>query len=84
MRYGGLNPGAFYLCATPLALFFFILYFDTGSHEVAEGLTREREREREREITRARMHAEVGREPGFYTVSFTHSCVVCVLTLWSI
>ena len=35
----GLNPGAFYLRATPLALFF-ILYFETGSHEVAEGLTK--------------------------------------------
>ena len=29
---------------------FFILYFETGSHEVVEGLTKEREREREREI----------------------------------
>ena len=28
---------------------FFILYFKTGSHEVAEGLTKERERERGRE-----------------------------------
>ena len=37
LRYRGLNPGAFYLRATPLALFF-ILYFETGSHEVAEGL----------------------------------------------
>ena len=35
----GLNPGAFYLRATPPALFF-ILYFETGSHEVAEGLTK--------------------------------------------
>ena len=44
-RYWGLNPGAFYLHATPLALFF-ILYFETGSHEVAEAsLSRERERE---------------------------------------
>ena len=47
LRYRGLNPGAFYLRATPLALFF-ILYFETGSHEVAEGLTKERERDRER------------------------------------
>ena len=37
--YRGLNPGAFYLRATPPALFF-ILYFETGSHEVAEGLTK--------------------------------------------
>ena len=29
--YWGLNPGAFYLQATPPALFF-ILYFETGSH----------------------------------------------------
>ena len=55
LRYRGLNAGAFYLHATPPALFF-ILYFETGSHEVAEGLTRERERERER--------TEAGREPG--------------------
>ena len=31
---------------------FFILYFETGSHEVAEGLTKERERERETETER--------------------------------
>ena len=31
IQYWGLNPGAFYLRATPLALFF-ILYFETGSH----------------------------------------------------
>ena len=37
--YQGLNPGAFYLRATPPALFF-ILYFETGSLEVAEGLTK--------------------------------------------
>ena len=53
LRYQGLNAGAFYLCATPLALFF-VLYFETGSHEVAEGLTKERERERERERGRER------------------------------
>ena len=51
-----MNPGAFCLRATPPALFF-ILYFETGSHEVAEGLTKERERERERE------RAEAGHEP---------------------
>ena len=49
LRYPGLNPGAFYLRATPPALFF-ILYFETRSHEVVEAsLRRERERERERE-----------------------------------
>ena len=48
-----LNPGAFYLCATPPAIFF-ILYFETGSHEVAEGLTKEREREGERGRERER------------------------------
>ena len=37
--YWGLNPGAFYLRATPLALFF-IPYFQTGSYEVAESLTK--------------------------------------------
>ena len=37
----------------------FILYFETRSHEVAEGLTKERERERERESERA----EAGRNP---------------------
>ena len=68
-----MNPGAFYLRAMPPALFF-ILYFETRSHEVAEGLTKWRERERERETGRererksahARTHAqaEVGREPG--------------------
>ena len=52
-----MNAGAFYLCVTPPVLFL-ILYFETGSHEVVEGLTKERERERERE------RAEVGREPG--------------------
>ena len=54
-----MNAGAFYLRATPPALFF-ILYFETGSHEVAEGLTKwgggETGRERER--------AEAGHEPG--------------------
>ena len=35
----GLNPGAFYLRSIPPALFF-ILYFETGSHEAAEGLTK--------------------------------------------
>ena len=39
LRYRGLNAGAFYLRATPPALYF-ILYFETGSHEVAEGLTK--------------------------------------------
>ena len=39
LRYRGLNPGASYLCATPLALFF-ILYFETWSHKVVEGLTK--------------------------------------------
>ena len=34
--------------------YFFILYFETGSHEVAEGLTKERERDRERERERER------------------------------
>ena len=34
----------------PRPYFFFILYFETGSHEVAEGLTKGREREREREL----------------------------------
>ena len=29
--------------------FFFILYFETGSHEVVEGLAEESERDRERE-----------------------------------
>ena len=61
----------FYLRATPPALFF-ILYFETGSHEVAEGLTKERERERKRERERERERnrereserAEAGREPG--------------------
>ena len=52
-QYEGLNPGAFYLQAVPPALFF-ILYFETGSHKVAEGLTKERERERERETGRER------------------------------
>ena len=42
---------AFYLCATPPALFF-ILYFETGSHEVVEGLTKQRERERQGERER--------------------------------
>ena len=41
----------------PPALFF-MLYFETGSHKVAEGLTKERERERDR------ARAEAGREPG--------------------
>ena len=45
MWHWGLNTGAFYLRAMRPALFF-ILYFETGSHEVAEGLTKERERER--------------------------------------
>ena len=55
LRYRGLNPEAFYLCATPPALIF-ILYFETGSHEVVEGLTKQREREtgREREQDRER------------------------------
>ena len=39
---------AFYLRATPPVLFF-MLYFETGSHEVAEGLTKERERDTRRE-----------------------------------
>ena len=63
----GLSPEAFYLRAMPPALFF-NLYFETGSHEVAEGLTKERERERERqgerERERERERAEAGREPG--------------------
>ena len=54
LRYRGLNPGVFYLRATPPALFVFILYFETGSHEVAEGLRRERDRERQRETERDR------------------------------
>ena len=60
-----MNAGAFYLRATPPALFF-ILYFETGSHEVVEGLTKEGEREREtaRERERERLRAEAGREPG--------------------
>ena len=58
-----MNAGAFYLRATPPALFF-ILYFETGSHEVAEGLTKERERERERQGERESERAEAGREPG--------------------
>ena len=58
VRYRGLNAGAFYLRATPPALFPFMLYFETGSHKVAEGLTKERERETGRE------RAEAGREPG--------------------
>ena len=37
--YRGLNPGAFYLRAVPPALFF-ILYFETTSHEVTEDLTK--------------------------------------------
>ena len=48
LRYRGLNAEAFYLRATPLALFF-MLYFETRSHEVVEGLTKEREKKRERE-----------------------------------
>ena len=48
-----MNTGAFYLRATPPALFF-ILYFETGSHEVAEGLTKKRETERDRERDRER------------------------------
>ena len=51
LRYRGLNTGVFYLHATPPALFF-ILYFETGSHEVVQGLTRQRERDRERERER--------------------------------
>ena len=43
---------------------FFMLYFETGSHEVAEGLTKERERERQGERERDRERAEAGREPG--------------------
>ena len=43
--------------------YFFILYFETGSHEVAEGLTKGRERERDRERERERERAEAGREP---------------------
>ena len=39
LRYRGLNAGAFYLRATPPALLF-ILDFETGSYEVAEGLTK--------------------------------------------
>ena len=39
LQYWGLNAGAFYLRTMPPALFF-ILYFETGSHEVAEGLTK--------------------------------------------
>ena len=64
--YQGLNPGAFYIQTTPPTLFF-ILYFETGSHEVAEGLTKEREKEtgREREKERERERAEAGREPEF-------------------
>ena len=48
LRYLGLNAGAFYLRAMPPALVF-ILYFENGSHEVVEGLTKERERETETE-----------------------------------
>ena len=58
-----MNPGAVYLQATPPALFF-ILYFETGSHEVAKGLTKERERERQGEREKERERAEAGREPG--------------------
>ena len=46
LRYRGLNAGAFYLRATPPALFF-ILYFEARSHEVAEGLIKEGENERQ-------------------------------------
>ena len=55
----GLNPEAFYLHATAPALFF-ILYFETRSHKVAEGLTKERERERERETERDRERERQG------------------------
>ena len=60
-----MNSWAFYLRATPPAPFF-ILYFETGSHKVVEGLTKERERERERERDRERERErdEAGREPG--------------------
>ena len=58
-----MNAGAFYLRATPPALFF-ILYFETGSHKVAEGLTKEGERDRDRERHTDRERAEAGREPG--------------------
>ena len=54
----GLNPGVFYFQATPPALFF-MLYFETGSHEVVEGLTKERERETDRQTDR---QGETGRE----------------------
>ena len=43
----------------PPALFF-ILYFETGSHEVVEGLTKERERERASELKRAEAGCELG------------------------
>ena len=58
-----MNAEAFYLRATPPVLFF-MLYFETGSHEVAEGLTKERERDTERDRDRDRARAEAGREPG--------------------
>ena len=57
-----MKAGAVYLRATPPDLFF-ILYFETGSHEVAEGLTKERKRERERDRERESERAEAGREP---------------------
>ena len=51
-----MNAGAFYLHATPPALFF-MLYFETGLTKLRRAsLWRERERERER--------AEAGREHG--------------------
>ena len=52
--------------ARPQALFF-ILYFETGYHEVAEGLTKEKERERQgwdTERERERERPEAGHEPG--------------------
>ena len=49
----GIEPrGVLPLCYTPGPIF--ILYFETGSHQVAEGLTKERERKRQGERERER------------------------------
>ena len=52
------------MCHHTRLLLFFILYFETGSHEVAEGLTKETETETETETGRERERAEAGHEPG--------------------
>ena len=58
-----MNPGAFYLRATPPALFFLYFILKLGLTKLRRAsLGRERERDRDRD--RERERAEAGREPG--------------------